>query len=140
VNDWDDAALPRVLVECDDDAVSWAMAKTLGRAGYEVATCSGPSPTARCALVDSGRCELQAGADVIVNCLDRSDEHGRELVQRTVDAYPECPLIVDITPLRLHEGALPDEVSVLVSPWSGTTLVQVVDDAARAGLSSDRSS
>ena len=103
---WDPgSAPPRVLVECDDDAVSWAVETALGRAGYEVATCSGPSETARCSLIDSGRCELQAGADVIVNCLDGGNDDARSVARRTTAAYPRCPLIVDVEPSRPSDDA-----------------------------------
>jgi hypothetical protein len=126
---WDhEPVQQRVLVECGDNAVRWAMEKTLRRVGYDVATCPGPSSTTRCALLDTGRCDLQAGADVIVNVVD-DDRNGWPLARRTVATYPGCPLIVDVTHHSRHDAHLPAEVAVLVSPWSGPKLVDAVDAA-----------
>lgn len=122
-----DAKQPHVLVECDDGAIGWAVSKTLERSGYAVETCTGPSMTASCALIDSGRCELQSGADVIVNCMNGPARD--ELVQRTVDSHPVCPVIVDMTPARVADHGAPTGVSVVISPWSGAELVAVVDEA-----------
>jgi hypothetical protein len=59
----------RVLVENPDAAELWAYAETLRDAGYDVATCSGEHPEGedRCPLIETGRCELVAGADVVVS-------------------------------------------------------------------------
>lgn len=130
VTDWEDAsARTRVLVECDDDAVGWAMEKTLTRAGYDVATCPGPSPTTPCALVECGRCDLQAGADVIVNCIEGDSREALELAHLTAVAHPDRPLVVDAATVRRSGGSAPPDASLLVSPWSGSKLVEVVDAA-----------
>lgn len=130
VTEWDGAdTRPRVLVECDDRAVTWAMESALARAGYEVASCPGPSSEAPCALVETGGCDLQAGADVIVNCLDSDARTGRPLAHRTVETYPEHPLVVDVTPISRTDGSVPEGATPLVSPWSSAKLVTAVDAA-----------
>ena len=59
----------RVLVENPDAAELWAYAETLRDAGYDVATCTGEHPDGedRCPLIETGRCGLVAGADVVVS-------------------------------------------------------------------------
>jgi hypothetical protein len=59
----------RVLVENPDNAQLWAYAEMLREAGYDVATCSGEHPEdgQRCPLVETGRCGLVEGADVVVS-------------------------------------------------------------------------
>lgn len=124
-NDWsDDGSSTRVLIEADDHALSWAMQATLERAGYEVETCPGPSSTRRCALLDSGRCELQAGADVIVNCLAGDARNGHPLARRTIEATPACPLILDVT--DPERAGAPEGTAVLIRPWNGPELVDAV--------------
>ena len=66
------AGKPRVLIENPDGAELWAHADLLRQAGYEVATCYGPSWTA-CPLTDGGECPLAAGADVIVTTTELTD-------------------------------------------------------------------
>lgn len=130
VTGWDGTSgQPRVLVEADDSAVAWAMEATLERAGYEVATCAGPSPEAPCALVETGACDLQAGADVIVNCIDGDARDGRPLAHQTIETYPDHRLVVDVTRLNQGDGTVPDGATPLVSPWSGAKLVEAVDAA-----------
>ena len=58
--------------------MTWAMEQVLDDAGYEVASCHGPTGNARCELVETGHCDLQAGADVIVNCLGGRDTGGHD--------------------------------------------------------------
>jgi hypothetical protein len=68
---------PRVLVENPDRGELWAYADILEEAGYEVAMCTGEHPDggARCPLLETGRCDLVEGADVVVStcALERGD-------------------------------------------------------------------
>lgn len=59
----------RVLVENPDGAQLWAYAEVLREAGYDVATCTGEHPDGadRCPLIETGRCGLVEGADVVVS-------------------------------------------------------------------------
>ena len=59
----------RVLVENPDGAELWAHREALQEAGYEVATCFGPSTDghASCPLVSSGRCGAVEEADVVIS-------------------------------------------------------------------------
>src|SRR6266849_1997886 len=89
---------PRVLIENPDRADLWAHADVLGKAGYDVATCAGPTaetehvswfrrrprswadPQPRehqqrtvCPLVEEGQCPLVEGADVVVSTTQLTD-------------------------------------------------------------------
>lgn len=116
-----------MLVECPDAAMTWAMERVFDDAGYEVASCHGPTGNARCELVETGHCDLQAGADVIVNCLGGRDTGGPVIARTTSAALPETPLIVGAAPNRAP-GDLPWAASVLNQPWQAPTLVAMVDD------------
>ena len=118
---------PRVLVECPDSAMTWAMERVLDDAGFEVASCAGPSGPSRCALIETGHCDLQAGADVVVNCLGGRGTGGPAIARRTSETRPEIPLIVGASPNRAP-GDLPWAASVLNQPWQAPTLVAMVDD------------
>ena len=70
VGDWEERrGRERVLVENPDHAQLWAYAEILHEAGYDVATCAGEHPEGhdRCPLIESGRCGLVQGADVVVS-------------------------------------------------------------------------
>ena len=72
----------RVLVENPDRAELWAFADLLQKAGYDVATCSGPAHAdgehTRCPLVERDVCPLVEGADVVVSTSTLAD--GREIL------------------------------------------------------------
>lgn len=61
----------RVVVENPDRSELWGYAEALREAGYDVATCSGPGGVEHarslCPLVETGRCTLVDGADVVVS-------------------------------------------------------------------------
>ncbi len=129
-----DAGRPaRVLVECDDPAMTWALQRLLGDAGYEVAACSGPSLEANCALVAAGECELQAGADVIVNRLRGPHEEVAALARQTSVAYPELPVIVSHTrgAASVAEVAPAPGTSNFDEPWLGEQLLARVASLTR---------
>ena len=116
---------PRVLIECEDTGLTWAIERLLGDAGYEVAACVGPSAEATCALATTGECELQAGADVIINHLG-SDAGTGSLAVATRAAYPETPVIVSAR-THLPEGE-PTDMTVLAEPWQSEALVATLDE------------
>lgn len=59
----------RILVENPDGAELWAHTEALQEAGYDVASCSGPSTDghAVCPLVANGRCGAVEDADVVIS-------------------------------------------------------------------------
>ncbi len=118
---------PRVLVECEDTGLIWAVERLLGDAGYEVAACVGPSAEANCALEATGQCELQAGADVIINHLG-SDVASGALAAATHQAYPETPVIVSARARVAGGDPAPDKTVVLQEPWQSEALVAAVDE------------
>lgn len=119
---------PRVLIECEDSGLIWAVEQLLGDAGYEVAACVGPSAEATCALAATGGCELQAGADVIINHLGSGAEDVGDLVHATHAAYPETPVVVSAR-ARIQDDDLASPATVVLQePWQSETLVAVVDE------------
>jgi len=68
--EWDTSGgKTRVLVENPDHVELWAYAELLRGHGYDVATCAGEDydGSTRCPLLESGRCSLVEGADVVVS-------------------------------------------------------------------------
>src|SRR5947209_7793734 len=63
----------RVLVENPHEDYRYEHAQVLRAAGYEVATCSGPTDSHGCPLVENGRCSLVDGADVVVSTTQLPD-------------------------------------------------------------------
>jgi hypothetical protein len=70
----------RVLVESPD---AWAIRPKLAAAGYEVATCRGPTPYDVCPLLLHGSCATASAAHAIV-C-----EVGGGIADALTDAYPQ---------------------------------------------------
>ena len=64
-----------ILIENPDRAELWAHEEILREAGYEVATCVGPTagdattgePHSCCPLLTEGQCDLVSAADVVVS-------------------------------------------------------------------------
>jgi hypothetical protein len=81
--DWTYTGKPRVLVEGPD---SWAWRPRLTAAGFEVATCRGPSPYEQCPLLISGVCATAAAADTIVCDLPLADR--ANVVEALAESYP----------------------------------------------------
>jgi hypothetical protein len=70
VGEWDTSGgRTRVLLENPDRVELWAYAELLRGHGYDVATCAGPDHDGltRCPLLESGRCSLVEGADVVAS-------------------------------------------------------------------------
>lgn len=127
---WNECSeLPRVLVECRDLAQLVAMERVLGNAGYEVAGCTGPSADAGCPLLAGGSCALQAGADVIVNCVGVDDREARSLVRRTRAVRAGTPLVIEVSPPDAAVNAtVLAGAALLLEPWRGADLVAAVDE------------
>lgn len=88
---------PRVLLECPSSASPSIIADLVARSGYEVRTCVGPEGRHRCDLVDSGACELVAGADVVVNMLDVRKDSGRAVAEAVLSERRPPKMIVEVT-------------------------------------------
>jgi hypothetical protein len=141
---------PRVLIENPDRADLWAHADLLRKAGYDVATCGGPTaetehvpwfrrlyradpqPTERqertlCPLVAEGRCPLVEGADVVVSTTQLTDS--REILA-TLSARSSPALVVEGTSFDLERDsdAIGDSVE-LTLPILPQQLVEAVERA-----------
>ena len=117
----------RVLIENPDGADLWAHADVLRKAGYDVATCVGPTtetehvpwfrrrlldwedpqPTERqkrtlCPLVAEGRCPLVEGADVVVSTSQLTDS--REILA-ILSARSSPALVVEGTSSDLERDS-----------------------------------
>jgi DNA-binding NtrC family response regulator len=122
---------PRVLIECEDTSMIWALERLLGEAGYEVAACVGPSDEATCALAITGHCELQAGADVIVNHLGCDADLGGEIVHATHAAYPGTPVIVSARSRVAADALAADGTVAVREPWRSDDLLAAIDQLVR---------
>ena len=118
---------PRVLIECEDTSMIWAMERLLSDAGYEVAACVGPSGEASCALATTGECDLQAGADVIINHLGSDIDTGGEIAHATHAAYPGTPVIVSARSHVDAEDLASGAAVTLREPWRSEDLVAAID-------------
>lgn len=94
---WDPGATrPRVLIEHADLAESWADARILRRAGFEVRSCPGPEERLdhRCPLAEGEHCDLVDGADVIWNALALHTRE-REVVEAEIALYGNTPIVLE---------------------------------------------
>lgn len=126
--DGEDGA-PRVLIEDHDGAYSWARARELRRAGFEVAVCDGPDPqnAVDCTLLRDGRCDLADQADVIL-CNVRSRHGGFELLAALQDHAGDAPILRECDyQERERDAALLDGVTVVPFPATRTELVGIID-------------
>lgn len=143
----------RVLIEDPDPASLWAQAEILEEAGYQVATCAGPTaegehvpwfrrrpdwddphayeqPLAtRCPLIALGSCPLVDGADVVVSSTRLGES--REIL--TVLARGTSTLIVEGTTeqLKRDEDIAPSAIQV-AEPVSPEGLLAAVEAALAA--------
>lgn len=121
----------RVVVEDADGAAPWAWRRVLERAGYMVATCGGPDANGgMCRLVDTGRCELVEGADVILYNLNASHAANASVLDVLRERAAHVPTIVVMPEpdIPRHRERLLGCVVLLAPP----TASAVVDAVARA--------
>lgn len=142
----------RVLIENPDGADLWAHAEMLREAGYEVATCAGPTAEAEqvpwfrrrqlywadpqpaeslectvCPLVVQGHCPLIEGADVVVSTTQLTDS--REILA-TLSARRAPALVVEGTSADLERDSdvIGDSVAIKL-PVLPQQLVEAVERA-----------
>lgn len=121
----------RVLVEDADGAARWAWTRVLERAGYEVATCGGPDANGGvCRLVDSGRCGLVDGADVVVYNLNAARAANAAVLDALRERAAHVPTVVVMPEpdIPRHRERLAGCVVLPAPP----TASDVVDAVARA--------
>jgi hypothetical protein len=83
----------RVLVEASDPAEADAYWHFLGRHGYAVSWCPGPTASHSCTLVTDGRCTLVEEADVVVTALAPNDPYARPVLEHLHDQDCMKPMI-----------------------------------------------
>ena len=123
----------RVLVENPDAAELWAYAETLRDAGYDVATCSGEHPEGedRCPLIETGRCGLVAGADVVVSTC--SMQRGDRLLA-VLGTRGSTPIVFEAPRPDFERYAhLAESATLVPTPVTAQGLLDAVEEArARA--------
>jgi hypothetical protein len=130
-------ARPRVLIEHCDESVALRYAGILGRAGYSVGICRGPSgerqPPERCVLATGERCVFVDGADVVVSALGVRAEEKRAVLEALRRFHPRTPLVVELSAGEIDRyEELIDGVHLIISPVAPEELVASVNDARRA--------
>lgn len=119
----------RVLVEDPDGANQWAIHRALTKAGFDVATCDGPTsfPDGRCPLVEHGSCALVDGADVIYNALPLREADSRILLRTLRRRAPLTPVLVEapIAQADLWPDTLRD-CTVVGTPASALELAELL--------------
>jgi hypothetical protein len=132
----------RVLIENPDAADLWAHADALREAGYEVATCLGPTPAHErgpwyrrrpsragdpCPLLGHGSCPLVDGADVVVSTTQLTDS--RKIVA-ALRAQRSLPVIVEGTTADLERDSdAIGDAREIEQPVTPALLLAAVDDA-----------
>ena len=90
----------RVLLEVKDPAEAWSYWRLLGRHGYDVSWCSGPTASTSCALVEEGHCPLLEEADFVVTALKPDDPYARPVLEHLHDQDCMKPIIAVGNPSR----------------------------------------
>jgi hypothetical protein len=83
----------RVLLEVKDPAEADSYWRFLGRHGYDVSWCPGPTATSTCVLVEEGHCPLVEQADVVLTALKPDDVHARPVLEQLHDQDCMKPVI-----------------------------------------------
>jgi hypothetical protein len=122
---------PRVLVENPDAAQLWAYAETLREDGYDVATCPGEHPDGsdRCPLIETGRCTLVEGADVVVTtcAIGRSDR-----LLEVLGLIGSPPVVFEAPrPAFARWAELAGDATLLPEPVTTRELLEAADRARR---------
>jgi len=121
----------RVLVEHEDGAVQCAAERILREAGYDTATCGGPTTfrRARCPVVTTGRCPLADDADVIVHALNPDRPRNADVLNALRARYPEVPIVVEVPdPALGHLADLLAGCHTLRFPMTRQSLLQAVEE------------
>jgi hypothetical protein len=139
VGEWESrAGRERVLVENPDGAQLWAYAETLREAGYDVATCTGEHPDGegRCPLIETGRCGLVEGADVVVSTC--SMQRGDRLLA-VLGSTGSTPVVFEAPQPDFERYAhLAEDATLIPAPVTERALLDAVAEAAsRAAQSGD---
>ncbi len=120
----------RALVENPDAAQLWAYAETLRAAGYEVATCTGEHPegdSSLCPLIETGRCGLVEGADVVVSTC--SIQRGDKLLA-VLGSKGSTPVVFEAPPPEFERYAhLADNATLIPTPVTEQALLDAVAQA-----------
>lgn len=131
----------RVLIENPDAAELWAHADALREAGYEVATCLGPTPAHEhgpwyrrrrsregdpCPLLGQGSCPLVDGADVVVSTTQLTDN--REILA-ALRARRSPPVVVEGTTADLEQdGDVVGDARKIEQPVTPDLLLAAVNE------------
>lgn len=83
----------RVLLEVKDPAEADSYWRFLGRHGYDVSWCPGPTASSTCVLVEDGHCPLVEQADVVLTALKPDDVHARPVLEHLHDQDGMKPVI-----------------------------------------------
>lgn len=89
----DDKPRPHVLLEVSDPAEAHSYWRLLGRHGYDVSWCSGPTESSSCVLLESGNCPLLEQADFVVTALKPDDVYARPVLEHLRDQDCMKPII-----------------------------------------------
>jgi len=122
----------RVLVENPDGAQLWAYAEVLREAGYDVATCAGEHPDGgdRCPLIETGRCGLVEGADVVFSTC--SIPRGDRLLA-VLGSQGSTPIVFEATRPDFERYAhLAENATLIATPVTEQTLLDAIA-LARSG-------
>jgi ribosome-associated translation inhibitor RaiA len=121
---------PRVLIENSDLGVGYSLERLLIEQGYAAAVCEGPDcrQGRRCALVETGECDLVSNADVIVHSLDLDRRDNAEVLQALRSCYPAARTVVEISePSVARHRELLEGCSLLPFPATRTSLTSAVE-------------
>ena len=118
------AGKPRVLVEDPSELATISDHSLFRQAGFDVAVCSGPDPTAACPLVGKGTCALADNADVVLFGLDLDDPAARDVLHAHLRRHAERPVVVALR-RDTDVGPLDDAAACTVLPTSTSVGGQV---------------
>lgn len=119
----------RVLVENPDASQLWAYAEILREAGYDVATCAGEHPDGkdRCPLIETGRCGLVEGADVVVSTC--SIQRGDKLLA-VLGTQGSTPVVFEAPKPDFERYAhLAENATLIATPVTEKTLLDAIAQA-----------
>jgi len=151
--DWPERGLrPRVLIENPDSAELWAHSEILREAGYDVATCTGPTDGREstsmfqrgslpiedalpvrvprrtlCPLVAGERCPLVDGADVVISTTGLADARG---ILAALSSEGHAALVVEGTSRTLaRDSDVIGDATVIEQPVTQKRLLAAVEEA-----------